>query len=357
MKNQLKVGVIGCGYWGPNLIRNLNSLEGCTLKTICDTSESRLGHMKKLYPDVEVEKDYEHMLAKSHVDAVAIATPVRFHYKMVKASLLAGKHTFVEKPMASSSAQCEELIAIAKERKLTLMVGHTFLYSEVVRKIKKIVDSGDLGDLRYISARRLNLGLYQKDINVTWDLAPHDIAIILHIMQDEPVSVNCRGEAHVTPGIEDVTMLCLNFDRARSALIHSSWLDPRKIREMTIVGAKRMIVYDDVATLEKIKVFDARVERPPHYDSFAEFHYSYHYGDMYAPYVKQEEPLRVQCQHFVDCIRDSKTPLTSGQRGLQVVKILEAASESLKRGGAEVKLADLPQIHAEREAAKHEKGR
>lgn len=341
MKNQLKVGVVGCGYWGPNLIRNFNSIDGCNLKVICDTSDQRLAHMTKLYPEVHPEKDYEHMLKSGGIDAVAIATPVRFHYKMAKASLLAGKHTFIEKPMAASSAQCAELIAIAKEKKVTLMVGHTFLYSEVVRKIKKIADSGDIGELRYISARRLNLGLFQKDINVTWDLAPHDISIILYIMEEEPVSVNCRGEPHVTSGVEDVTMLCLNFSNHRSALIHSSWLDPRKIREMTIVGSKRMIVYDDVATLEKIKVFDARVERPPHYDSFAEFHYSYHYGDVYTPYVKQEEPLKVQCQHFIDCIRDGKTPITSGVRGMQVVKILEAASESLKRGGAEVRLDSL----------------
>lgn len=341
MKTQLKVGVVGCGYWGPNLIRNFNSIDGCKLGVVCDTNEQRLAHVTKLYPDAFPERDYAQMLKSSELDAVAIATPVRFHHKMAKASLLAGKHTFIEKPMAASSAQCAELIALAKEKKLTLMVGHTFLYSEVVRKIKKIADSGDIGELRYISARRLNLGLFQKDINVTWDLAPHDISIILYIMEEEPVSVNCRGEPHVTSGVEDVTMLCLNFSNHRSALIHSSWLDPRKIREMTIVGSKRMIVYDDVATLEKIKVFDARVERPPHYDSFAEFHYSYHYGDVYTPYVKQEEPLKVQCQHFIDCIREGKTPITSGVRGMQVVRILEAASESLKRGGAEVRLDEL----------------
>jgi predicted dehydrogenase len=270
---------------------------------------------------------------------VVIATPVRFHYQMAKASLLSGKHTFIEKPMASSSAECEELISIAREKGLTLMVGHTFLYSPVIRKIKDIVDFGDIGELRYISARRLNLGLFQKDINVTWDLAPHDISIILHIMEEEPLSVNCRGEAHVTPGIEDVTMLCLNFRKGRSALIHSSWLDPRKIREMTIVGSRRMVVYDDVASHEKVKIFDVRVERPPHYDTFAEFHYSYHYGDVYSPYVKQEEPLKIECQHFLDCIRSGQSPLTSGLKGMQVVKILEAASLSLKQGGAEVRIS------------------
>jgi predicted dehydrogenase len=336
MKSELKVGVVGCGYWGPNLIRNLNNLEGCNLKIMCDASQHRLNHLRRLYPEVEGATEYEHMLNGANLDAVLIATPVRFHHQMAKESLLAGKHTFIEKPMAASSAECEELVSIAREKGVVLMVGHTFLYSPVIQKIKEIVDYGDVGELRYITARRLNLGLFQKDINVTWDLAPHDISIILHIMEEEPVSVNCRGEAHVTPGIEDVTMLSLNFRKGRSAMIHSSWLDPRKIREMTIVGSRRMVVYDDLATLEKIKIFDVRVERPPHYDSFAEFHYSYHYGDVYAPYVKQEEPLKIECQHFLDCIRTGKTPLTSGVKGLQVVKILEAATESIKKGGAEV---------------------
>jgi predicted dehydrogenase len=185
----------------------------------------------------------------------------------------------------------------------------------------------------------LNLGLFQKDINVAWDLAPHDISIILHIMEEQPITVNCRGSAHITPGIEDVTTMCLSFRKQRTAIIHSSWLDPRKIREMTIVGSKRMIVYDDVAPLEKLRIFDARVERPPHYDTFAEFHYAYHYGDVYAPYIKQEEPLKTECQHFLDCVRDSRAPLTSGERGLELVKILEASSQSLKLGGGPVELS------------------
>ena len=202
------------------------------------------------------------------------------------------------------------------------------------------MDRGDIGDIRYISSRRLNLGLFQKDINVAWDLAPHDISIILHILEEIPVSVNCRGEAHITPGIEDVTNIHLTFPKHRSALIQSSWLDPRKVREMTIVGSRRMIVYDDVAPLEKIKVFDARVEVPPHYDTFAEFQYSYHYGDMYVPYLKQEEPLKSECQHFLDCIRNGKTPLSNGRKGRELVKILEAASASLKRNGAAVEISE-----------------
>jgi predicted dehydrogenase len=271
---------------------------------------------------------------------VVIATAVKSHFPMARASLLAGKHVFIEKPMASSSAECEELVELAAKKGRILMAGHTFLYSPAVRKIKQIVDSGDIGEIRYICARRLNLGLFQKDINVAWDLAPHDISIIQHIMGEQPITVNCRGSANITPGVEDVTTMTLSFSKQRSAIIHSSWLDPRKVREMTIVGSKRMIVYDDVAPLEKIRIFDARVETPPHYDTFAEFQYAYHYGDMYAPYIKQEEPLKTECQHFIDCIKNGTTPLTDGRQGLDLVRILEASSESLRLGGAPVSLAE-----------------
>jgi predicted dehydrogenase len=303
---------------------------------MCDLSEKRLRHLKTLYPEIVGETNFDHLLNGAGLDAVVVATSVKHHYPMAKASLLAGKHTFIEKPMASSAAQCEELIDIAQRNGLVLMVGHTFLYSPVIAKIKEIVECGDLGDVRYISARRLNLGLFQKDINVAWDLAPHDISIILHLMGELPLSVNCRGVAHVTPGVEDVTSMCLTFRKNRSAIIHNSWLDPRKVREMTIVGSKRMLVYDDVAQLEKVKIFDARVDRPPHYDTFAEFQYAYHYGDMYVPYIKQEEPLKIECQHFLDCIQTGRTPLTSGTRGLELVKILEASSVSLKQNGSPV---------------------
>ena len=351
MSKPIRVGVVGCGYWGPNLVRNFRSLPGCSLEMMCDISEQRLTHLKTLYPEVKGEMDFEHMLNGAGLDAVVVATSVRSHYPMAKASLLAGKHTFIEKPMASSAAECEELIELAHQKGVVLMVGHTFLYSPAVRKIKEIVDAGDIGDIRYISARRLNLGLFQKDINVTWDLAPHDISIILHIMEEQPVSINCRGSAHVTPGIEDVTTMSLHFRKERTAIIHSSWIDPRKIREITIVGSKRMIVYDDVAQQEKIKIFDARVERPPHYDTFAEFHYAYHYGDMYVPYIKQEEPLKNECQHFLDCIRQGTPPLTGGQQGLDLVRILEASSESLVRGGAPVDLVNRQNRKASRSAA------
>lgn len=339
MKDAISVGVVGCGYWGPNIIRNLKMLPNCRVRALCDLNESRLQHMRTLYSDIEGVTDYGHLLNGIGLDAVVVASPIRSHFPLAKAALLAGKHTFIEKPMASSSAECEELIEIAEKQGLILMIGHTFLYSSAVRKITEIVQAGDIGDIRYINSRRLNLGLYQRDINVAWDLAPHDISIILHVLGEFPIVVNCQGNAHITPGIEDVTNMSLTFRQKRFATIQSSWLEPRKIREMTFVGTRRMIVYDDLQTHEKVRIYDARVERPPHYDTFAEFHYSYHYGDSYIPHVKQEEPLRVECAHFIDCIQSGDQPLTSGSDGLDMVRILEASTASLKANGAPISLS------------------
>lgn len=336
------IGVVGCGYWGPNLCRNFQRIPGCDLKAICDYSPERLRHLVSLYPGLESYEEFDQFLEKSDVDAIAVATPVKHHYPLAKASLLAGKHTFIEKPMASSSAECEELIEIAQEKGLVLMVGHTFLYSEPVRKIKQIVMSGDVGEIRYINSQRLNLGLFQKDINVAWDLAPHDISIILHILGQLPLAINCQGNAHITPGIEDVTNMSLAFPSNQFATIQSSWLEPRKVRQMTIVGTRRMIVYDDLEPLEKIRVYDVRVERPPHYDTFAEFHYSYHHGDSYIPHLRQEEPLKVVCEHFLECIEKGMEPLTSGEKGLELVRILEACSQSLANRGAPVTYGTRP---------------
>ena len=338
MEKLINVSVAGCGYWGPNLIRNFSQLPDCRVKQVCDTEENRLKHMKKLYPSVDTTMVFEDLVKDKDLDAIVVATPVHLHHELAKKSLLAGKHTFIEKPMATSSAECEELVTLAAKKKLTLMVGHTFIYSAPVRRIKEIVDSGDIGEIQYISSRRLNLGLFQKDINVTWDLAPHDISIILYFMGRPPASINCQGKAHVNKKIEDVTNMSLNFENGGFAIIHSSWLDPNKVREMIIVGSKKMIVYNDNEPLEKIKIFDKRVEAPPHYDTFAEFHYSYHYGDAYMPYLKQIEPLKMEAQHFLDSIRHGKTPETSGLDGLRVVQILEASSKSLKRDGARVEI-------------------
>lgn len=335
----LNVAVVGCGYWGPNLIRNLYSLPECKVKLVCDVDKKRLAHVGTLYPGVQTTCEFDNLVSDAEIDAIVIATPVRFHFEMAKKSLDAGKHTFLEKPMASSVAECEELIELAEKQNLIIMVGHTFIYSQSIKKIKQIVNAGDLGEIQYISSRRLNLGLFQKDINVAWDLAPHDISIILYIMKEEPVSVNCQGKAHITPNIEDVTNITLNFPNGGFATIHSSWLDPNKVREMTFVGTKKMLVYDDIEPMEKIKIYDKCVKTPPHYDTFAEFYYSYHYGDMYSPYLQQEEPLKVECQHFLDCINKGLKPDSSGIEGLRVVQILEAASHSLKNGGGRIEIA------------------
>jgi len=334
----IRVGVIGCGYWGPNLIRNFMSLDNCNVKAACDLKQERLNHIKQLYNGVEVTTKFEDLVDDKDIDAIAIATPTFSHFEFAKRSLEAGKHTFVEKPMATSASECEKLLHLAQSKRLTLMVGHTFIYSSPVRRISEIVDSGDIGKLQYISSQRLSLGLFQTDINVTWDLAPHDISIILFIMGVPPSYVNCQGKAHVKPGVEDVTNLSLTFPNGGFATIQSSWLDPNKVRRMTFVGSKRMILYDDNEPLEKIRIYDKRVEVPPHYDTFAEFHYSYHHGDMYSPYLKLVEPLKVQSQHFLDCIITGDKSLSSGLEGLQVVQILEAATESLKSGGARVKV-------------------
>jgi len=333
---KVRVGVVGCGYWGPNLARNFDGNLECHLKAICDLDQGRLSHMASLYPQVETYSDFEQMLEEADLDAVVVAVPVKYHYPLAKASLLAGKHTLIEKPMASSVRECQDLIEIADREDLVLMVGHTFLYSEPVRRVREIVHSGDIGELLYINCQRLNLGLFQKDINVAWDLAPHDISIILHIFGEVPQSINCQGNAHITPGIEDITNMSLSFSERRFATIQSSWLEPRKVRQMTFVGTRRMIVYNDVSPMEVIRIYDVRVERPPHYDTFAEFHYSYHYGDSYIPHLKQEEPLKRLTQHFIDCIRTGTRPLTDGEQGLELVRILEASSESLQASGAPV---------------------
>ncbi len=335
------MAVIGCGYWGPNLVRNFRSLPGVRVSVICDKSRERLEHLGKLYPEAEKAADVCRITDDPGVDAVAIATPVSTHHGLASALLQKGKHTFVEKPLAATSGQCRDLIQVAREKGLTLMVGHTFVYTTTVRKIKEIVDSGEIGELMYIGCRRLNLGLFQKDINVAWDLAPHDLSIILFIMGKKPVSVNCQGKAHVTPGIEDVTNISLSFGNGGFATIQSSWIDPRKVREITIVGTKKMIVYDDTEPLEKVKIYDKCVEAPPHYDTFGEFQYSYHYGDILSPFVKQEEPLRAECQHFIDCIDKGSLPDSSGEEGLAVVQILEAATRSLRDGGGTIPLENL----------------
>jgi predicted dehydrogenase len=343
MRKTIRVGVAGCGYWGPNLIRNLRQMPDCELRLICDSSQSRLNHMRRMHPGVPTTTQFEDLLNDPEIDAVLISTPVHTHYDMAKACLYAAQHTFIGKPMARTRAEAEELVSLAERQERVLMVGHTFLFSPAVRRMKEIIDAGDIGEVQYVAARRLNLGLFQKDINVAWDLAPHDISILLYLLEDLPVSVSCQGSSHVTRGIEDVTMMYLTFRKNRCAFVHNSWLDPKKVRQMTVVGSKRMIVYDDTEPLEKLKIYDARVEVPPHYDSFAEFTYSYHYGDAYVPYIKQDEPLKLECAHFLECIRENRVPIANGRLGMEVVRILEASSESLRQQGTSVPLESVVQ--------------
>jgi predicted dehydrogenase len=339
MNLPLAVGVVGCGYWGPNLARSFNQDPRASVRAICDLDRESLARVSRSYPGVETFVDFESMLSNGKLDVVAIATPVRMHHEIAKASLLAGKHVLIEKPMASSSRECEELIEIASLRGLTLMVSHTYLYSPAVRRIAEIIHGGEIGELKYINGQRLNLGLFQSDINVAWDLAPHDLSIILHMMGELPISLNCQGNSHVSPGIEDVTNLSLTFSRQRFATVQSSWIEPRKVRQMTFVGTRKMIIYDDLQPLEKIRIYDVRVECPPHYEDFSEFQYSYHYGDCYLPRIEQSEPLKIMCGHFIECVLSGAEPLTGGGKGLELVRLLEASSRSLRAGGGPVATA------------------
>ena len=328
----VKIGAIGCGYWGPNLIRNFNSLPECEMVICCDKDESRLEKMQSLYDNIKITTDHRDLLADD-VDAVCIATPVWTHYPLAMECLNADKHIMVEKPFASSSKECREIIDLAEKKQKVLMVGHTFEYTASVNKIKKIVQSGELGEIFYVNSTRVNLGLFQKDVNVIWDLAPHDISIILYVLGKEPILVNAQGKHHYKKGIEDVALTTLTFDNGTIAFMHNSWLDPNKIRSMVFVGSKKMLVYDDISQNEKIKIYDKGVEVPKYYDTFAEFHFAYRYGDINVPYVEEHEPLKAECSHFIECIKDGKTPRSDGHSGLKVVEIMEAANESLSNSG------------------------
>lgn len=327
----LHVGVVGCGYWGPNLIRNFCQLPETRVLLVADLNQDRLRRMKDLYPSIQTTTDYTEITGHKEIDIIAVATPVRTHYHIAAEALSAGKHVFVEKPLASSVQEAEELIARACRHNRKLMVGHTFLYTGAVQKMKEIMESGELGEIYYISSQRLNLGLFQQDINVLWDLAPHDLSIILHLIGQEPVSVHAVGSAHINPAIEDVAMLTLTFHNNLMALIHTSWLDPDKVRKMTVVGSKKMLVYDDVQPAEKIRIYDKSVEKPPYYDSYAEFPYSYKYGDIMIPKLDGAEPIQTELRHFIDCINRDVQPLSDGKSGLDVIRIIEAAERSLRQ--------------------------
>ena len=334
----MNIAVIGCGYWGPNLIRNIYSIPGCKVDICCDLEIKNLTRMQQLFPGIKTTVDYKDILYSEAIDSIIIATPVHTHYKLAKEFLLANKHVLVEKPLALSSDHCLDLIRIANEMDRTLMVGHTFEYTAAVNKIKSILQNEDLGEILYISCLRLNLGLFQQDINVVWDLAPHDISIILYLLGKTPLRVNGQGKAHFFKGIDDVATATLNFDNGEIAFLHHSWLDPYKVRKMTLVGTKKMLVYDDTHPNEKIKIFDKGIDSPPQYDTYGEFQFAYRYGDIFSPRIEDKEPLRAECEHFIECIQERKTPISDGYSGLRVVTIIEAICESIQKNGVSIEI-------------------
>jgi len=332
----MKIGVIGCGYWGPNLIRVLYQLPETMQVTCCDLDPAKLDRMKRLFPHIETTRNARDIISDRSVEAVAVATPVRVHHELGIQVLEAGKHLFVEKPLANSVQNCRELIRLAEVKKKVLMVGHTFEYTAAVNKMKEIIDSGELGTILYISSIRVNLGLFQPDINVVWDLAPHDISILNYILGKMPVSINCRGMAHFKPHIEDVASVTMDYGNNLITFMHVSWLDPKKIRRTTVVGTNKMLVYDDIQTLEKLKIYDKGVDAPPYYDTFAEFQFSYRYGDIHIPKLDDYEPLRKEMHHFYECIHNGTSPRSDGHCGMKVVTVLEAAQQSIKNNGSPV---------------------
>lgn len=337
----LRTGVIGCGYWGPNLIRNLNQLKDSEVVVCADLSTDRLAHMKNLYPHLEVTTDYQELLRRDDLDAIVVATPPATHHKLGMDALKAGKHLFLEKPLAVSTAECADLVSTAKKNGLTLMTGHTFVYTAAVNKIKEVIESGELGDVLYVSTTRVNLGIFQEDINVVWDLAPHDVSILNYVLSAHPESVSTVASSYIQKNVEDVAFLALRYPNQTLAHVHVSWLNPNKIRSTTVVGSKKMLVYDDISQLEKIRIYDKGVTVQPHYDTFGEFQLSYRFGDIFIPKLDDTEPLKTACQHFIDCINSGESPRSSGVQGTEVVSVLEAAVASIKENGRMVDIAPI----------------
>jgi len=335
----MNVAVIGVGYWGANLARVFFQLSGAKLHSVCDIIKERLDYIKSSFPTVETTPDYRNLLKNREIEAVVVATEAQFHYQIAKECLEAGKHTLVEKPLSLTSRECRELIEIAKRRNRILMVGHTFEYNAAVRKLKEYVIGGDLGEIYYIYSSRLNLGKIRQDINALWNFAPHDISIILYLMESEPIRVAAQGLCCIQKGIEDVVFMHLEFASGVSAHIHISWLDPNKVRKMTVVGSKKMVVYDDIESDAKIQIYDKGIDKKDlkkslgKFETFGDFQLLLRAGDIYMPKIDFVEPLKVECSHFVECVREGRKPLTDGYDGLRVVKVLETAQKSLESGG------------------------
>lgn len=333
----LRVGIVGLGYWGPNLVRCFSELENCKLTTVCDQSYDQLLRIKDRFPGVYPIESFDAVLDRDLVDAVVIATPTNTHFELAKRALEHDLHVFVEKPLAQTSQQCRDLVELANERNRVLFVGHVFLHSAPLLKLRELVETGELGNINYISSRRLNLGPVRKDVSALYDLAPHDISMMLYLLGQQPETVACSGFDRLHPGIHDVCNVSMKFADNKMGMIHVSWLDPRKERVLTVVGDKKMAVYDDLDQ-EKIKIFDKGIDSPGRSADFAEFQISYRYGGSYCPFVQEKEPLKAECSEFVRCILEGDVPRTDGVNGLQVVEVLEAAHNSLLNGGQPIQL-------------------
>lgn len=340
----IKVGVIGCGYWGPNLIRNFNAQSECDVAYISDLNSDRLAQVGLLYPGTTRTTNYLDILQDDSVDAVVVATPMSTHFKLGMEVLQAGKHLFIEKPMATTAVDCRALNEEAARMGVKLMVGHTFVYAPAVRKIKELMDSGELGDMYYVNMSRVNLGIFQKDANVVWDLVPHDVAMLNFLFNADPISVRATGHCYVQKAleIEDVAFVTIEYPGGVLAHIHVSWLDPNKIRNCTFVGSKKMLVYDDVSPSEKIRVYDKGVDVQPHYETFGEFQLLYRSGDAFIPRLDTVEPLKAETEHFLSLIKGEVEPLSSGYDGLKVVQVLQGACQSMKEEGQRIALDFTP---------------
>jgi len=333
---KLRVGVIGYGYWGPNVVRNLHGIEDVHPAVVCDMNPKSLDRVAKAHPSVRLTRDHREVVASPEIDAVAVVTPVWTHYELAKAALENGKHVFVEKPFTSNSKQAEELIELAERKNLKIMVDHTFVFTGAVRKIRELIDTGTLGELYYYDSLRVNLGLFQHDVNVIWDLAPHDLSIMDYLVDERPEGVVATGERHLN-GHEDVAFITVYFPGRFIAHINVNWLSPVKVRTTLIGGEKKMLVWNDLEADEKIKVYDKGVQMG-NGEGLHDVLVSYRTGDMWAPQVDRTEALRAELTYFRDCIVNDQTPRNDGHAGLRVVKMLEAADRSVKNRGAIVPL-------------------
>jgi predicted dehydrogenase len=333
------VGVIGYGYWGPNLVRNFSETNGTAVMGVCDLSPRRLALVESRYPAVQITSDYQALLANPKIDAIAISTPVSSHFNLAMRALEAGKHILVEKPLASTSAQVLTLIEEAERRKLVLMVDHTFVYTGAVRKIAETIRSGALGELLYYDSMRINLGLFQPDVDVMWDLAVHDLAIMQHILPDWPTAITATGMTHVAGGVKNVAYITAFYPNNLIAHINVNWLSPVKVRRTLIAGTRQMIVYDDVEASEKVKIYDRGITVANSPEDEYKILVSYRTGDMHSPKLDSTEALSVEAHHFAECIEQGKRPITDGYAALQVVRALEAATLSMKERG---RLVEMP---------------